>query len=272
MGVTRRGVFAAALLLGSGVSVLARAATAPAPSSVSTWLGYEERLRARMDDAGGGDFDLDFGRELLTQTNGFRDDAALERYQWHDGLAAVARAHAADMAARGFFAHESPEGFSHLDRVSLLTRDLCAATVENLAWRNDGGRATSPRQFETMWEQSPGHRKNLLRNGYDSAGYGVVRVGTTYYAAGVYASTAVQLANPLPLTLEAGPELTQALQGAQPAIQRMAVTRPFEQPTAMTTPGAGLPDLASGVWQLRPLQASAPGRYNVLPGPMFFVA
>lgn len=264
--MTRRGVFTAAALLMASASA-ARAA----PASAGSWLAYESRLRARLADAGGGRFEPDFAHALLSQTNGFRASERLSAYQWDEGLAACARAHAADMASRDYFAHESPEGFTHLDRVSLLTRDLCGATVENIAWRDYPTTASTPQQFEDLWENSPGHRKNLLRDGYTSAGYGVVKVGSAYYAAGVYADASVRLARPLPLKFGADSQLISAVQGASPVIERMAFTPPFKDPTWISTPDGKMPALQPGIWQLRPMRATAAHKFDVLTGPMFFV-
>jgi uncharacterized protein YkwD len=264
--MTRRGVFTAAALLMAGATA-ARAA----PSSAASWLTYEGRLRARLADAGGGRFEPDFAHALLSQTNTFRGTQRLAAYQWDEGLAACARAHAADMAARDYFAHETPEGFTHLDRVSLLTRDLCGETAENIAWRDYPSAASTPRQFEDLWESSPGHRKNLLRDGYTSAGYGVVKVGSAYYAAGVYADASVRLARPLPLRFGAGAQLSSALDGASPIIERLALTPPFQDPTWISSSTGKMPPLQPGVWQLRPMRAAGAHRFDVLTGPLFFV-
>ena len=267
--MTRRGVFAAGLLLAGATGALA--APAPSPSSAA-WLDYEARLRARLADAGGGRFDAAFAQELLSQVNGFRSSQGLGSYAWDDGLAACARAHAADMANRNYFAHETPEGFTHLDRTSLLTRDLCGETAENLAWREGQRGGSTPRQFEQLWETSPGHRKNLLREHYTSAGYGVVKVGAAYYAAGVYADASVRLARPLPLRVRSGAELTPALSGASPNIDRLTVTQPFQNPTWMAAASEKIPPLQPGIWQLRPMRFAGGNRFDVLTGPLFFVA
>lgn len=262
--LTRRRLFAAgAVLLASGAITRAAAATSP------TWLAYEKQLAARLADAGGGAFDADFAKDLLTQTNQFRGGQRLARLEWDEGLAACARAHVADMAARGYFAHQSPEGFTHADRVSLLNRELCGPTAENLAWRAGGG--ASPQHFERMWEQSPSHRRNLENPTFRQAGYGVVQVGDSLYAAGVYADPAVRLGRALPLKLKQGDDLAGALADASPHIERLSLTAPFQHPTWMRSPSEALPALTPGVWQLRPLRAAGVARYDVLPGPLFHI-
>jgi len=280
IALNRRNLLVGALMMAGAGSAHAAVAPVPSPESVAAraaesksataWIAYDAQLRARLADAGGGGFDEDFAKALLTQANSFRGQAQLSPYTWDEGLAVCARAHAADMASRNFFGHESPEGFTHLDRVALLTRDLCGKTAENLAWR-DYPTGTTPQDMEALWEQSPGHRRNLLREGFASAGYGVVKVGTAYYAAGVYADANIRLAHALPLWVKEGPDLQSALSGASPMIERLALTAPFQQPTWMAAPSGKIPALPQGAWQLRPLQASGGGRFNVLSGPMFFV-
>jgi len=265
MLITRRSLFAGALLT---ATALPAAKVLAAPSS--QWLSYEARLRSRLADAGGGRFQSDFAYALLRSVNAFRRGQRLSPYAWDEDLAACARAHAADMAVRGYFAHESLEGFSPWDRASLLARDLCGPVAENLAWRTDP-RGSNPRQFEALWEASPGHRRNLLQPSCTLAGYGVVKVGRRTYAAGVYADPAVRLSRPLPLRISGPAELTRDLASASPQIARLAITRPGEDPTRIGTPLTSALTLQPGVWQLHPMQPAGNNGYDVLTGPVFVV-
>ncbi len=256
--------------LAAAAGVLVTPAVAHATASDSgRWLPYEQTLKARLADAGGGRFDLDFAQGLLAQTNGFRQDQGAPALQWDQGLAACARAHIADMVDRRYFAHTSPEGFHHEDRVSLLCRDLCAQSGENLARRDYPGQLTLPRHFEGMWEASPGHRQNLLNPDFGQAGYGVVRIGSSIWAAGVYANQAVRLGQALPLAMKSHAELAAAIDNATPRIQYVSLTAPFQKPTWTVAASDALPPLGKGVWQLHPLRASATNRFDVLPGPLF---
>jgi len=244
---------------------LARAAGADG----GRWLAYERQLKTRLGDAGGGRFDSNFAQGLLAETNGFRQAQGAPVLQWDEGLAACARAHVADMVARKYFAHNSPEGFRHADRVSLLCRDLCAQSGENLARRDYPGQLTLPRHFEAMWEGSPGHRQNLLNPAFGQAGYGVVMIGSAIFAAGVYADQAVRLGQALPLAVRSDAELAGAIAGATPQIQFVSLTAPFQKPTWTVASSDALPPLGKGVWQLHPLRTSAANSYDVLPGPLF---
>ena len=234
----------------------------------AAWRAYDTRLRARLADAGGGRFERDFAQALLRLNNAFRAEQQLAPYRWDEGLAEAARAHAADMTARDFFGHEAPEGFTPFDRASLLARDLCGPIAENVAWRSDDRRPSNPRQFEDLWETSPGHRRNLLREDYTHAGYGVVRVGAKYVAAGVYGGEEIRLPAPLPMRLASGEELVGLLNGS---VERLAITAPGENPRNAGAPPTIPPVLSPGVWQLRPMKATAPLMYSVLAGPVFFV-
>ncbi len=278
LALSRRSVLAGALLLGGATT--ARAAIAPvvgpatpAPTdearSIDAWANYNSRLIQRLNDAGGGSFDAAFSRALLDRVNVFRRKLALRPYVWHEGLAICARAHAGDMAARNYFAHAAPEGFTHLHRVALIARDLCGPTAENLAWRESPG-GTSPDDIESLWELSPGHRHNLLRGDYGSAGYGVVRVGDSIYAAGVYADASIRLSSALPLWVNKESDLQQALADASPAIENLALTHPFQTPTWVTTPSRRMPVLQEGAWQVRPMRKTEDGRFAVVSGPLFF--
>lgn len=265
--LTRRNLFAAGALL------FASATTAKAaPSNPTSWLAYGDRLTARLEDAAGGSFDLDFERTLLNEANQFRSLQGLPALEWDEGLANSARAHAADMIARRYFAHESPEGFTHIDRVSILNRDFCAQTGENLAFRDYPTQPTAPRHFEAMWEGSAGHRRNLLDPAFNQAGYGVVRVGSAIFVAGLYGEVAIRLSHALPMVFNAPAELDNAVASATPNIERLSLTAPFAQPTWMVSGADNLPRLPQGVWQLRPLTPMQGTRYQVLPGPLFHIA
>ncbi|MFT5065321.1 MAG: hypothetical protein ACI9TA_000935 [Reinekea sp.] len=87
-------------------------------------------------------------------------------------LAAVARAHAADMARRGYFSHNSPEGSTSGGRASTAGVPACGIG-ENIAQGQ-----TSSTQVFAGWMASGGHRRNMLNP--RMASYGLGRSGDTW--------------------------------------------------------------------------------------------
>ncbi|MCZ2497615.1 hypothetical protein GN316_12680 [Xylophilus sp. Kf1] len=82
----------------------------------------------------------------------------------------VARAHGRDMFARGYFAHETPEGASPFDR--LRTAGIRYRTAgENLALS-----PTLKSAHEGLMK-SPGHRENILNPAFGRLGIGIVDGG-----------------------------------------------------------------------------------------------
>ncbi|WP_406697864.1 CAP domain-containing protein [Sphingomonas qomolangmaensis] len=261
--ISRRGFLAGSLALAS--APLAGAV----PISTPPWLAYGDRLLSRLADAGGGDFDCDFAQALLDEANRFRSVQGLPILVWDGGLAVTAEAHAADMCARGYFQHISPEGFSHGDRVSLLARDFCGQTAENLAWRFHQTQSTKPSKIQAMWEASPAHRENLLNSSFRSVGFGVVRIAGKIYVAGVYGNVAVRLGQALPFRLRLMADIEGAIATSTPYIDSLSLSTPRVRTTSMTRPGQALPTLSPGVWQFRPLRMSGDNRYHIIPGPLF---
>src|SRR5690349_13299081 len=113
-GVARR-----SLLAGLGSLVALPALASPAGVGPEAWLAYEARLRARLVDAGGGRFDAVAERRLLDLTNAARASNGAGACLWSDELALTARAHAADLADRGYVEHLAPEGFDPTHRIGV---------------------------------------------------------------------------------------------------------------------------------------------------------
>ncbi|HTO06274.1 MAG TPA: CAP domain-containing protein [Myxococcota bacterium] len=110
--------------------------------------------------------------ELFARVNRVRAEHHLIPLRGSQELAQVARAHAEDMARRGYFAHESPEGHNALNRVTgagitgfrLLAENIGASTVS-------GDRLDA---IVEEWMRSHDHRENLLNPAFNTAGVGVV--------------------------------------------------------------------------------------------------
>lgn len=112
----------------------------------------------------------DLEKQMLDLVNQERQAAGLNPLAPDPQLTEVARKHSADMFARGYFAHDTPEGKSPFDRmreagVSFLTAG------ENLAL------APTIPVAHTGLMNSPGHRANILRPQFGRVGIGVMDGG-----------------------------------------------------------------------------------------------
>jgi uncharacterized protein YkwD len=89
-------------------------------------------------------------------------------------LGRAATAHAADMVARGFFSHLSPEGSRLIDRVrasGYLEECTTWEVGEVLAWGD--GELGTPAAAMRLWVESVPHRRALTRRAYREVGVGV---------------------------------------------------------------------------------------------------
>jgi uncharacterized protein YkwD len=238
---------------------------------VDRWLAYERRLQDRARDAAGGRFDPRFEQALLALTLSFRAEQGREPLAEDAELTRAARAQAADMAARHFFGHEDPDGFSPIDRSGLLVRSMMGVFGENLAYQSGPAGVVTPRNCFQGWENSPGHRANLLRPDYTHVGHGVVRLKDAWYSAAVFGGKSAWLDEPLPLRAD-GAQINAALINAHPNLPAYFVSDPQSQPTgdAYPTPGVG-PRLPPGAWRLRPLKPKGGRASSVLWGPIIIV-
>ncbi|CAN7229606.1 CAP domain-containing protein [Phenylobacterium sp. LjRoot164] len=231
------------------------------------WLAYEARLRARAADAGGGAFQGASERQLLSLTNAARAASGAPALAWNPELAKVARGHAADLAARGYVEHLSPEGFDPSHRVGLLARRMIGSASENIAYRRAAQTADAD-DLMGIWRRSPSHWSNLLRPRYAQAGFGVVARGQRTYAVGLYARPDGALGAPLPFKLEQEAELANALRQALPAFDSYALANPLDEDAAWARI-EGTEPLPPGIYQLRPRRRVDRTRYQILWGPIF---
>ena len=108
--------------------------------------------------------------EVLALVNHQRAQNGCGDLEWHDGLADVARAHSADMAARDYFSHTTPEGVDSFERAEAAG---LSARAENIA----AGQPTPSAVMDT-WMNSAGHRANILDCSLGSLGVGVATGGS----------------------------------------------------------------------------------------------
>ena len=112
----------------------------------------------------------DLEKQMLDLVNQERQAAGLQPLAPDPELTEVARRHSADMFARGYFAHDTPEGKTPFDRMNDAgVRFLTAG--ENLAL------APTIPVAHTGLMNSPGHRANILRPQFGRVGIGVMDGG-----------------------------------------------------------------------------------------------
>jgi len=112
----------------------------------------------------------DLEKQMLDLVNKERVANGLNPLAPDPELTEVARAHSTDMFARGYFAHDTPEGKSPFDRMRDANIRFTTAG-ENLALA-----PTLPVAHNGLMN-SPGHRANILRKEFGRVGIGVMDGG-----------------------------------------------------------------------------------------------
>jgi uncharacterized protein YkwD len=103
---------------------------------------------------------------VLALVNAERAAAGCGPLRADAALAAVARAHSADMRDRGFFAHTNPDNVDPFARARAA--GVTYARAENIAQGQPDAAAVM-----AAWMGSDGHRKNILNCSLGSLGVGV---------------------------------------------------------------------------------------------------
>lgn len=88
-----------------------------------------------------------------------------------DRLRCAARNHSLDMATRGYFDHESPDGEDAADRITRAGFEW-TAVGENIARGQP-----NPEEVMADWMASPGHCSNILEPRFEFLGVGYVADG-----------------------------------------------------------------------------------------------
>jgi len=111
---------------------------------------------------------------VLVDINAFRSQHHLARLRLSTALTRAARAHSGQMAAVGYFAHESADGSAFWKRIQTFygsSRWQVWSVGENLLWSSpdvDAGGALK------LWLASPEHRANLLSTKWREIGVSAV--------------------------------------------------------------------------------------------------
>ncbi len=122
--------------------------------------------------------DLEAESQMVALVNLERRKVGATELSIDERLTQVARIHAKDMLARGYFSHYTPEGLSPFDRMARANITYQYAG-ENLAFASDVDIA-----MEGLMK-SPGHRANILSKNF-------VKIGIAALDAGVYGEIFVQ--------------------------------------------------------------------------------
>ncbi|MFC8125872.1 CAP domain-containing protein [Streptomyces sp. NPDC057302] len=115
----------------------------------------------------------EWGSAVLRLTNAERSAAGLRPLSPDPLLTVAAQGHSADMVARAFYSHTSPDGGEPWDRAS-AAGSRHRAIGENIAC----GQRT-PAEVVDGWMNSPGHRANILKPSFTHLGVGFAGGGST---------------------------------------------------------------------------------------------
>jgi uncharacterized protein YkwD len=108
-------------------------------------------------------------RSLLCLTNLYRVRSGVGPIPLDSRLYAAAKAHSADMHARGFFDHDNPDGAGPPERARAF--GYPGGANENIAMNIEG----TALMLIQQWQRSSGHNMNLLEPSFRAIGVGVVR-------------------------------------------------------------------------------------------------
>ena len=117
----------------------------------------------------------DFEIEVFNLTNIERVNNGLAPFEWHIGLAFVARGHSEDMAANNFMSHTGTDGSSPFERMTRAGISYSSA-AENVA----AGYST-PEAVVAGWMNSAGHRGNILNPNLTHLGVGYAYNSGSFY-------------------------------------------------------------------------------------------
>jgi uncharacterized protein YkwD len=158
----------------SFLSLLSSPCWLPMLVSLPAPVALRRLARLQAPAEGTGEAERQLERYLKELTNQQRVSAGLRSLAWHEKLAEVARAHSADMLARGFFGHRNPDGADPGRRLEQRGLEF-TAWAENLYELTNGPddpKAVAASAFRG-WMRSSGHRRNILDGRFRYLGIGV---------------------------------------------------------------------------------------------------
>lgn len=126
---------------------------------------------------------LEFEKTVFDLVNIERVNHGLRPFEWHDGLANVARKHSIDMAERDYFDHICPDGRDVWDRITSegmspfwtkteINEDGSWSQWTFGARENIAFGYKTPGEVVSAWMSSPGHRSAILSENHTHMGVG----------------------------------------------------------------------------------------------------
>lgn len=139
----------------------------PKPKPTPTRTRTPARAEQRATVGTGGAVGTAAENGVVKLTNAARAKAGCKPLKHDPELRAAALAHSKDMAARGFFDHEAPDGDGPEDRI----RDAGFAPIGSWGENIAAGQRTAA-EVMAGWMDSPGHKANILTCAYTHIGVG----------------------------------------------------------------------------------------------------
>lgn len=155
-------------------------------------VAYSDINAAELKSSGTSALDA----ELLAIANEERAGYTLSPLEADEGLAAVARAHARDMAVRDYVGYADPSGVSLLDQVRMMDRTaLIGSFGSSIAVLESDA---TPAEIHSAIQSDPANAENL-RRGFDHAGVGTYSFGGRLFVVQLFARIDGELSQPLPM-------------------------------------------------------------------------
>lgn len=172
---------------------LAGMAGRAAGAALEVLEGARTLAHTSLPTPAGPDIGMDGAVSLVHRlTNDERAAAGVPPLARDAALDGIAQMHADDMAERGYFSHDTPEGAGPSDRAA-ASGYACAKAAgaytmtgigENIHYAGGSYLYTEGVAAGAVggWMDSPGHRANILDGGYDRLGVGIAIGGGSAYA------------------------------------------------------------------------------------------
>ena len=150
---------------------VARLVTATAYSRPSSIISATASLGAAASAAPASFGDASaIERRAFEKTNEVRRKNGLPPFVWDADLCRMARLNSENMGRRGYFSHVTPDGSRLRDRARAVGILHFSTLGENIAYTQG---YDDPGAFAVeRWMVSPGHRANILYNGFQASAIG----------------------------------------------------------------------------------------------------